>query len=218
MRAAELRLTARRYGGIAIGVALVALIGVGGWQWQVHARHQAQARASGQYFTAMEALQAEQPDAALRARTEKESIATLTALAADAPGATRSFAALRLAQLLAGKGDVAGARKAWQGVIDNPDADPTLHSLAQALSLNSHVDDKDPAGLRAGYEQLSGRGGPWRAFAQEGLAMLDLRSDATAAQHEEARKILIQLSQSPDAPDGMRQRVSILLQTFDGAG
>ena len=218
MRAAEMRATARRFGGVAVGIALVALIGVGGWQWQVHRHHQAQAEASGRYYTAMEALQAPQPDAAARAQSEKANEAILADLAKDAPGATRGFAAIRLAQLRAQSGDLDGARKAWQGVVDDKDENPSLQALARLMLLNSHIDDRDPTETRKGFELLAANAGPWRAFAQEGLAALDLRPDATPKQHAEARSLLMGLAQSPDAPDGVRQRASILLQTFGGAG
>lgn len=218
MRAAEMRATARRFGGVAAGIALVALIGVGGWQWQVHRHHQAQAEASGRYYTALEALQAPQPDAAARAQSEKANEAVLADLAKSAPGATRGFAAIRLAQLRAQSGDLDGARKAWQGVIDDKDENPSLQALARLMLLNSHIDDRDPTETRRGLELLAANTGPWRAFAQEGLAALDLRSDATPKQHDEARSLLMGLAQSPDAPDGVRQRASILLQTFGGAG
>jgi len=218
MRAAEMRATARRFGGVAVGVALVALIGVGGWQWQIHRHHQAQAEASGRYYTAMEALQAPQPDAAARSQSEKANQAVLADLASKAPGATRGFAAIRLAQLKAQAGDVDGARKAWQGVIDDKDENASLRDLARLLLLNSHIDDANPTETRKGFEVLAASAGPWRAFAQEGLAALDLRADATAKQHDEARSLLMGLAQSPDAPDGVRQRASILLQTFGGAG
>ncbi|RUT26586.1 hypothetical protein C0V97_04500 [Asaia sp. W19] len=218
MRAAEMRATARRFGGVAAGVAIIALIGVGGWQWQIHRHHQAQAEASGRYYTAMEALQAPQPDAAKRTQVEKTQEAVLADLAAKAPGATREFAAIRLAQLKAQAGDLAGARKVWQGVIDTKDANPAFTALARLLLLNSHIDDSDTTETRKGFELLAANPGPWRAFAQEGLAALDLRADATPKQHEEARSLLTGLAQSPDAPDGVRQRASILLQTFGGAG
>lgn len=218
MRAAEMRATARRFGGVAAGVALVALVGVGAWQWQIHRHHQAQAEASGRYYTAMEALQAPQPDAAARARSEKENATILADLAKNAPGTTRGFAAVRLAQLRAQSGDVDGARKAWQGVVDDRDEDPSLQALARLLLLNSHIDDPDPAETRKGLELLAANPGPWRAFAQEGLAALDLRYGTTPQQHDEARRLLTALAQSPDAPDGVRQRASILLQTLGGAG
>ncbi|GAB6853904.1 tetratricopeptide repeat protein [Asaia astilbis] len=218
MRAAELRATARRFGGVAIGAALVVLIGVGGWQWQIHRQHQARIEASGRYFTALDGLQAEQPDAARRVASEKENEATLADLAAQAPGATRGFAAIRLAQLRAQKGDIEGARKAWQGVIDTKDVDPSLKALARLLMLNSHINDADVTDTRKQLELLAANAGPWRAFAQEGLAALDLRDDATPKQHAEARRLLTGLLQSPDAPDGVRQRASILLQTLGGAG
>ncbi|WP_025885773.1 tetratricopeptide repeat protein [Asaia prunellae] len=218
MRAAELRATARRFGGVAIGVAVIALIGVGGWQWQIHRHHQAQAEASGRYYRAMEALQAPQPDAALRAQSEKENQAVLADLASTAPGATRSFSAIRLAQLMAQKGDMAGARKAWQGVIDTADVNPSLKALARLLLLNSHINDADVTETRKQLELLAASSGPWRAFAQESLVALDLRADASPKQHDEAHSLLLGLAQSPDAPDGVRQRASILLQTFGGAG
>ncbi|WP_227003315.1 tetratricopeptide repeat protein [Kozakia baliensis] len=218
MRAQEMRAMVRRYAAAAIGAAVVVCAGIGVWQWRVYEHRQTQALASERYFTAMHKLQAPNADPKARDRNTQEAAATFSDLATHAPGDIRAFAALRLAQVRMQAHDRDGAVKAWTQVREDQEAAPSLRSLARLLMLNAKADSADPATLRHGYETLASSAGPWRALAQEGLVNLDLRKGATPAQQQEAHRLLTGLVQSPDAPDGVRQRANALLQTFGGAG
>lgn len=218
MRTQEMRAKVRRYSGVALGAVLVVAMGAGIWQWRLHVEREHAAEASGRYFSTMQTLQAPNGDAAAKAATRESGEKTLADLAANAPGDIRAFAGLRLAQLRMEAKDRDGAVRAWQGVRDDAKAEPSLRALARLLILNATDESASPEALRKGYQELASSNGPWRALAQEGLVSLDMRKGATPAQQEEARRLLTGISQSPDAPDGARQRANALLQTFGGAG
>ena len=219
-RAQRGRAMVRRYGAAVGGVLAIAAIGVSVWQWQAYDHRKAQAAASGRYFEAVHALEVAGPGGDAKGLTapQKAVEATFADLATHAPRNTRGLAALRLATLRLADHDEAGAISAWDGLIGDPDADPDLRSMARILKLNATMSSAEPAALRKGYETLASSAGPWRALAQEGLVALDLREGATADQQKEARRLLKQLSVSGEAPEGVRQRASILLQTYGGAG
>jgi len=208
----RMRTMARRYGGVAIGLIVVALCAAGGWEYHAWRSRQAVEQAAARYFAASHLAQATHVAgiAAPLSDDQKKAVADFRAIVQDGPEGLRTLSRLRIAALLQGSGDKAGALTTWQTVQDDTAADPALRGLASLLWVQTQLDSADPATLRARLQPLTQGHGAWHGLAQEALAMLDLRDGREA----DARRLLAALSQDAEAPDGVRDRAGALLQTF----
>ena len=195
LRAERAKRLAQKWGGIALGVVLLALGGAGAWQgWR--------------WYEARQAAGAAETYLALHRASEREgaSLATaadgFAALGREAPAGYRTLALLRAAALKAETGDTAGALALWDQVANDRDADPLYRDLATLLAVTHALDSGDPGQLAARLGPLTAEGNPWRASARETQALLALRRGAT----EEARRILEALVADQSAPAGLRER------------
>ena len=190
-----------------VGAALVVLAGVGGWQgWQWWQARQ-DAAAAATFVAAVSAADANtSPDAAARAGLG----ATFDALAAAAPEGYRTLARLRAAAMKANAGDLNDAARLWDEVAGDGSADPLLRDLATLMWAQWQIDQGDPARLEARLKPLTDPSNAWRAFAQEQLALLELRQGHI----DRAKAAFAKLSQDVTAPAGIRNRASALLSRF----
>jgi hypothetical protein len=185
----------KRYGGLFAGVALVALIGVGGWQgWRWHQNRQAQAAATD-FLATHQATEAQGAD--LRAMAERFSL-----IARDAPVGYRTLARLRAAALQAETGQRAEALATWDALAGDTAADPLYRDLAGLMWVLHAMDSADPAQLAARVAPLARADGPWRASAQELQALIQLRR----GEKDAARAGLKALAEDVTAPQGIRER------------
>ncbi|GBQ04764.1 tetratricopeptide repeat protein [Saccharibacter floricola] len=210
LQAERIRTIAGRVGIVALGVILACGVGVGVWEWQQHTLHLAQNKASVAYMDAMQMRNS--PDG------EPKAVGTLADLAAHAPQGVRGYAAMALADLKQKSHDTSEALSLWKQVSDDTKAEPALRKMARYLSLNAQMDTASPEMLRQGYQNLVQEGGSWASLAREGLAVLDMRADATKAQKNEARRLLVEVKMSPDSSESLRDRAGLLLQTLGDAG
>ncbi|MGG5808977.1 tetratricopeptide repeat protein [Falsiroseomonas sp. CW058] len=195
LRAERARRLARRWGGVAFGIALVVVAATGGWQgWRWHQARQA-TTAAETYMTLHRAAEREGADLAAAGNG-------FAALAREAPEGYATLARLRAAALKASVGDAAGATALWDAVAADGDADRLYRDLATLLSVSHALDAGDPAQLAARIAPLTAEGNPWRASAREAQALIALRRGA----QEEARRMLEALVADPAAPPGVRER------------
>lgn len=195
LRAERARKLAQRWGGVALGVALLALGATGGWQaWQWHQGRQA-AAAAETYLALHRATERDGADLA-------EAGSGFATLGRDAPEGYRILARLRAAALKAETGDLPGALALWNEVAGDQAADAIYRDLATLLSVTHALDSGDPAQLAARLTPLVADGNPWRASAREAQALLAIRRGAP----EEARRILEALVTDTAAPPGVRER------------
>ena len=195
LRAERARKLAQRWGGVALGVALLALGATGGWQaWTWHQSRQA-ATAAETYLTLHRATEREGADLA----GAGSGFATL---GRDAPEGYRILARLRAAALKAETGDLPGALALWNEVAADQGADVIYRDLATLLAVTHALDSGDPAQLTARLAPLVAEGNPWRASAREAQALLAIRRGAP----DEARRILEALVSDTAAPSGVRER------------
>lgn len=195
LRADRAKRLAQKWGGIALGVALLALAGVGGWQaWRWNETRQATA-AAATYLTLHRASEVEGADLATAANG-------FAALGRESPAGYRTLARLRAAALKAETGDLPAALALWTEVASDRDADPLYRDLATLLGVTHAIDSGDPAQLAARLAPLTADGNPWRASAREAQALLAIRRGAP----EEARRILEALVADAAAPQGVRER------------
>lgn len=190
-----------QYAGWMLGAVLLVVIAVAGWQaWRWHQAKQDE-RAGAAYIGAM--LATEQPGGAGSAAALNQ----FDALAVQAPQGYRTLSRLQAAALQAQTGHLKEALALWDAVAGDGNADPLLRDLASLLWAQHQVESGDPAIVRARLEPLAGTPGPWRALAQEQIALLDLRQGRT----DQAKQTLTALRNAADAPAGVKERATALL-------
>lgn len=195
LRAERARTLAKKWGGLALGVALLAVGATAGWQgWRWHEAREA-ARAADTFMTLHRA--AERPGADLANAANG-----FAALGREAPGGYPTLARLRAAALKSESGDRAGALELWEQVAADTGADRLYRDLATLLAVSHAIDAGDPAQLAARIRPLTAEGNPWRAAAREAEALIAIRRGA----EEEARRMLEALAADPAAPAGLRER------------
>ncbi len=185
----------KRYGGLAIGAAVMVVAGVGayqGWTWWQAKKTQEAAIA---YFAADR-----DPDRARGAEA-------FAAVAATAPEGYRTLARLREAALKADTGNLPGALAAWDAVAADTSVEPIYRDLASYNWVLRQTDTAEPDRLAARLGPLMGDGAPYRASARELSALLALRAGRT----DEAKTTLQQLAADTTVPDGVQMRARSLL-------
>lgn len=201
LRADRLRRMLVRYGGLLVAAALLAVLGVAGyeaWKWYDGRRNAAVAELYLKAVTAADSKVASERDAA---RPIFEDVMR------QGGAGYRTLARLRLAGLLADGGDRSGADGLWEQVAADRDADKLLRDVANLQWAMHGVDAGDAAAVAARLAPLASSGGPWHGLAQEQQALLDLRLGKTDA----AREVLRLLVQDTSAPEGVRRRAGGLL-------
>ena len=209
LRAEKARQLARRYGGPAVLLVLVAAAGIGGWQtWRWNQARQA-GDVAGAYLAA--SREAGPPDAP--APDAGAAQAGFDRLIATAPAGYRSLARLRDAALRVGAGDLPGALQQWDALANDASADPLLRDLANLAWAQHQVDAGDPAAVDARLQPLTAQNSPWRPLALESQALLALRTGRT----DQAHDILRGLAADASAPNGLHDRVNALLARLGDA-
>lgn len=209
LRAERARQLLVRYSGVILALGLLAVGGVAGWQgWRWYQARQDRAAAEV-YINAMQAAETTGPAAAA---AHARALADFSRLAGSAPVGYRTLARLRAAAMEADGGHLPQALAVWDSIAADRDADPLLRGLATLLWAQHQIDSGDPGVLEARLKPLAEPGGPWRALAEESLALLDLRQGKPA----EARKRLSALANDPTAPEGVRQRAAAVLGDLNG--
>ena len=210
LRAERAQALLKRYGGLLVAVALLAIAAAGGWQawrWWQAKRDMAAATA---FIAAMNTAQVVGP--AADAASRKAAIAAFDQQAATAPDGYRTLARLRAAALKAEAGDLPGAAALYDQMAADSAADPVLRDLASLLWAQSQLDTGDPARLEARLKALAVPDNAWHALASEDLALLDLRQGHTDA----AKATLRRLAGDVTLPQDLRGRASGLLNRLGG--
>ena len=97
---------------------------------------------------------------------------------------------------------------AWEALSRDNEADPLYRDLATVLWGLHALDQGDPALIEARMGPLAVPGAPWRASAQEVLALAALKRGNT----EQARRALQAVLADAAAPQGLRERAGRMLQ------
>lgn len=192
--------TFRKYGWIAI--LLVALI-VGGaayTEWK-KASHAAQAKAFGDAL--LTALDENNPEARRKALAEAEGAAS---------GIPDGVAIQKLLLASDPAGDKAATLAALDAVADNAAVSQTYRDLAVLRRVILAGSDMDIAARRAALDPLAVPGRPFRTLAQEQLAYLLVEANETEAAITQLRAI----STDQEAPTGLRQRASQMIEALGG--
>lgn len=219
LRAEKAQAVLKRYGGLIVAGAFAVVLGVAAWQgWQWWQTRQDQSAATS-FLAAMRIADSLAPapgiqpaDNAATAEKRAQAMAGFAAVAAEAPGGYRALAWLREAGLKADAGDLGAAVAIWDRVAGDSTVDPLLRDLANLISVIRQVDTADPAQLVARLKPMAASDSPWRAMAEEQLALLDIRQGRMDA----AKETLGRLARDTAAPIGVRNRAGALLARLGG--
>lgn len=209
LRAERLRALLTRYAGVLFAAALLVIGGVAGWQgWLWYQTRQD--RAAAQTYIAAMLAAGDTGPAAAPARSL--ALGQFLALARTGPAGYRTLARLHAAAMEADAGHLPQALALWDAVAADSAADPLLRGLAGLLWADRQLDTGNPGVLAARLKSLAAPGAPWRALAEEDLALLDLRRHRDDA----ARRRLDALAKDAAAPAGVREQAAALAADIDG--
>jgi hypothetical protein len=214
LRAERAQRMLRRYAAPIIAVALLVVIGAGGWEaWRWYSARQDNDAATA-FLGAMSLADALPPalPGGADAAASAPAIAAFQHVAATAPVGYRTLALLRLAALQAGSGQAQAAASTWDQVAGDGSADPLMRDLANLLWAQQGVDNGDPALVEARLKPLTAPDNAWHQIAQEYMALLDVRTGKIDA----AKAILRPLAADFTAPEGLRGRAGGLLDRLGG--
>jgi hypothetical protein len=194
----------KRFGPHIIGLALLIVVGIGGWRGYQYLEARKAAEASGQFEAAV---------ALAESGKQAEADAALGKIAADSGSAAyRTLARLRQAASLAAS-DPKAAVAAFDAVAADGGADRNFRDLAGLRSGFLLVDSAGFDDMKARLEPLAAAGATFRHSARELLALSAWRAGNMA----EARRWADLIVGDAETPAGMRQRVEALLALTPGA-
>lgn len=185
-----------RYGIFVIALAVLIVIGIGGWRgyewWQAK-----KAAAAGAQF--------EQAVSLSEKGKQKEAEAAFEKIAKEAPSGYQTLARFRAAAGLV-KSNPAEAAKAYDKLSTDPAIGPTLQDLATVRAGLLQVDTVSFGDLERKLAPVTAAGRPFRATARELLAL----SAWGHHDYKQARHYIDLLMGDPETSPAMRGRVQIL--------
>lgn len=194
---------AKKYGPIFIGVFVVFIAVLGGWQVWRNQRIET-ARAQGaEYAAAQEMVQAGNLDQA------KEEFARLSG---EGPQTYRVMARMERAAILAEQGDLENALAEFDAAAEAAQ-DPVMRETAQLRAAYIAADTQDFDALQVRLQPLLNSESRLSYLARELLAV----EAWEAGDNELARSTLQDLTLAFEAPDSMRQRAQIALSVIGAA-
>ncbi|MDX6805235.1 tetratricopeptide repeat protein [Terrihabitans rhizophilus] len=193
----------RRLGPAVIAVAVLIIVGVGGWRYWEHSKAEQAAAAGARYEAAL---------ALARDGKHAEADEALKAIAADAPEGYRALALFRAASEQAAV-DPAKGIGAFEAITQDGSITPVLRDMARIRAGYLLIDTGSPADVASRVEVLAAPGNSWRHAAREILAL----SHWKAGDMAEARRWAEELVADVEAPAGSRARAQILLDLASGA-
>ncbi|MEQ8666160.1 MAG: tetratricopeptide repeat protein [Rhodospirillales bacterium] len=204
LRQDQLTAAAKTYGKYVIAAAVLLIAGIGGYKgWQTHERNN-RMEATSSYLDAT--MLADEGDAA--------ALDLLARLGTTAAGDIDVLADMRRAQYLAETGDVDGAISVYRRIVSDNSAPEEYRGLASLYLATHLLDTGETVDARSLAASMTDAGNPLQFAALEVTALADLEAGDTEA----AKGSLNTIVESPDAPQGIRSRASVLLRTLpDGA-
>jgi hypothetical protein len=191
-----------RYSNVIIAVALLVIVGVGGWRlyqwWEAK-----QAAEAGRQFEAA-VLLSEQGK-------HGEAAAAFTKIATEGTAGYRTLARFRTAQELATH-DAQAAVKAYDSLATDRSIGQLLQDLAEVRAALILADTAPYEELRARLEPLTANDRPFRHMARELLALSAWRAgDQTAS-----RRWIDLILTDAQTPSNIRTRVEMLMALTGG--
>ena len=194
----------QRYGGYAVGAAVLIVLAIAGWRgWEWYMAREA--AKSGARF-----------EAALQLVTEGkrfEAEAAFNAIAAEGTSSYRLLARFRAAAEAA-KTDPAAGVAAYDALAADGSIESILRDLARLHAGRILVDTAPMAEIASRMEPLMAAQAPFRHSAREILGLARYR----AGERETAQKIFAEILTDPETPPGMRSRAETLRALVSNSG
>jgi hypothetical protein len=211
LRAERARALGRRYWGAVVGIAVVVVLGTGGYfTWQTNRGEAATAAADKFIVASQQADKSVSPAGLADPAAAAPAEAAFAELAAHGPAGYRVLAQLRLAALQWQTGKHSEAVASWQAVADDTAAPQLLRDLAVVLSAGHQIDSGDPVLLKQRLEALTGPDNLWAPMAQQLIALIDIR---TGRPHNAALAMQTLIA-NPLTPPEIKQMATDLLATL----
>ena len=196
VRRERMTAAAKKYGPLVGGGVALILAVVGGLTFWTQYQ-ETQRQDAGAAFLSAARAQQQNPIAGRE---------TFANLAVEGPEGYVFLARFKEAEALAADGDRKAAVAALNAV-EEADAPARYKDLARLLALGLRSYDESAATLLPLLEPLMADGAPWRAFAIEQAAMLEIK----LGKLNEARARLSTLAADATAPNGVRARAEAAL-------
>lgn len=201
VRRERLRQLWNRHGNLAIAIAVLALVAVGGWRGYQYYENK-QAAAAGAQFDAAADL-ADQGKA-----TDAE--AAFGKIAVEGTQGYRTLARLRLAAVTAER-DPKAAVTAYDAIANDASAGKVFQEYAGLRAGMLLVDSAPLADITKRLEPLAQTSGAFRHSARELLALAAVRASDSVA----AKKWFDMILSDAETPQSMRTRIDMLM-TLNG--
>lgn len=201
LREEQMKKLWQRYGGFVVGVAVLIVAIVAGYQGWKHYDVTTRSSEGEQFHTALQLAETGNSAEALNA---------MRTLSGDASSGYGVLAQFQEAALLADQGDASGAAALYQQIARANVGNVALSGLANVLGLLIEVNagGYDRAALEFRLSTIAEDGHPYRHSARELLGVIALDAGDT----EKARAAFAQVAEDATAPKGLRDRAKSLLQ------
>jgi hypothetical protein len=189
-----------RYGALIVTVAVLVVLGVGGWRAYEFYQARTAQQAGDRYQQASDLIEQGKGDEAIKA---------FAALGADGPAGYRTLARLREADETA-KTDKAAALKLYQAIVADGSIDPMLRDAARIRGAYAAVDAGSRADVKSLAEPLVAPDGAWTTLAREALGLAAYKEGDI----DDARRNFDAIVSNPEAPGSTRQRADLMLNVL----
>lgn len=185
-----------RYGNLLVGLALLVIVGVAGYEgWRYWQKKQSEA-AGDSFFAA----------AGLVASGKSED--ALKAFEAVTDTGFVQLAKLREAAMLAGEGKAEEAVKIYDAIAADAGLSQSLRDLSRIRAAAVLADKASFADIETRLKDLTAAGNPWRHVAREMMAAVQFRLKDYKGADTQVQAILA----DPETPPALRQRASTMAQ------
>jgi hypothetical protein len=193
----------QRYGGFVVGVALLVVVIVAGYQGWKHYTTTTRQEEGERFYAALQLADTGNID---------DAIGAFQKLSGDASTGYGVLAQFQQAILKSDAGDIPGAVALYAQIAKEQISEPTLSGLAAVLgaTLEINAGGYDRAALELRLQAISGDGQPYRYTARELLGLIALDAGDTAA----ARTRFDQLANDAAAPQAIAQRAGDIVQSL----
>lgn len=193
LREDELRTAFQRWGKIAIGVVVAALVGLAGYLFWQQRSHGSAASDSEQLTVALDNVEAAQLDAGAA------KLAALTKASGDGAGAV---ARLMQGGIAAEQGKTAEALKLFEAVAADDGAPRPYRDLASIRAVSLNFDAMKPEDVVSRLKPLAEPGKPWFGSAGELLGLAYLKQ----GKKDLAGPLFAAISRDKQTPESLRSR------------
>lgn len=193
----------KRYGGVAIAIAVLVVVAVAGWRgWEWYSRQKAEEAGAG-YEAALQLA---------RDGKTAEAEAAFRELSDGAPAGYAVLGRFRAATELA-ETDKAAAASRFEDIAEDISVSTGLRDLARIRAAYLLVDTGSQSDVASRVESMAAAGNPWRHSAREILALSAWKAGNT----EDTRRWAQEIIADPETPAGTRARGQLLIDLAAGA-